>query len=86
MDRGKLADRIRILKESRKYSEAEEVIQHELQKSPEQSFLKTSLADVRLRQGRLKETRILIDEVLAQDPPQTLWLRFLAPLGGNHRT
>ena len=76
MDREKLPDRIRSLKESRRYSEAEEVIQHELQKNPEQSFLKTSLADIRLRQGRLAEARILIDEVLAHDPqhPEALFL------------
>jgi tetratricopeptide (TPR) repeat protein len=68
MDRGKLPDRIRNLKESRRYSEAEEEIRYELQKNPEQPFLKTSLADLRLRQGRLIEARILIDEVLARDP------------------
>ena len=53
---------------SRRYSEAEEEIRHQLQKNPEQSFLKASLADLYLRQGRLIETRILIDEVLALDP------------------
>lgn len=68
MDREKLPDRIRSSKESRRYSEAEEEIRYELQKNPEQSFLKTSLADVYLRQGRLIEARILIDEVLARDP------------------
>jgi tetratricopeptide (TPR) repeat protein len=68
MDREKLPDRIRILKESRKYSEAEEVIQHELQQNPDQSLLKTTLADLRLRQGHLTEARILIEEVLAHDP------------------
>lgn len=68
MDREKLQDRIRSLKESRRYSEAEEEIRRELQKSPEQSFLKASLADLYLRQGRLIEARILIDEVLGYDP------------------
>ena len=68
MDREELPDRIRSLKESRRYSEAEEEIRLELQKNPEQSFLKASLADLYLRQGRLIETRILIDEVLARDP------------------
>jgi tetratricopeptide (TPR) repeat protein len=80
MDREKLPDRIRSLKESRKYSEAEEVIQHELQQNPEQSFLKTSLADLRLRQGRLIEARILIDEVLAQDPQHPEALSVLGDL------
>ena len=68
MDRETLSDRIRSLKESRKYSEAEEEIRQELQKNPEQPFLKTSLAEVYLRQGRLIEARILIDEVLGYDP------------------
>jgi tetratricopeptide (TPR) repeat protein len=68
MDREKLPDRIRSLKESRKYSEAEEEIRQELQKNPEQPFLKTSLAEVYLWQGRLIEARILIDEVLGYDP------------------
>jgi tetratricopeptide (TPR) repeat protein len=68
MDREKLSDRIRSFKESRRYSEAEEEIRQELQKNPEQPFLKTSLADLYLRQGRLIEARILIDEVLATDP------------------
>jgi tetratricopeptide (TPR) repeat protein len=68
MDRENLSDRIRSLKESRRYSEAEKEIRQELQKNPEQPFLKTSLADLHLRQGRLIEARILIDEVLATDP------------------
>ncbi len=68
MDREKLSDRIRILKESGRYSDAEEEIRHELEKTPEQSFLKTSLADLYLRQGRSTEARILIDEVLSRDP------------------
>jgi tetratricopeptide (TPR) repeat protein len=80
MDREKLIDRIRSLKGSRRYSEAEEVIQHELQQNPEQSFLKTSLADVYLRQGRLTEARILIDEVLTRDPQHPKALSVLGDL------
>jgi tetratricopeptide (TPR) repeat protein len=80
MDRKKLPDRIRSLKESRRYSEAEEEIRRELQKNPEQSFLKASLADLYLRQGRLIETRILIDEVLAQDPQHPEALSVLGDL------
>jgi tetratricopeptide (TPR) repeat protein len=68
MDREELSDRIRILKESGRYSDAEEEIRHELEKTPEQSFLKTSLVDLYLRQGRSTEARILIDEVLSRDP------------------
>jgi tetratricopeptide (TPR) repeat protein len=80
MDREKLPDRIRILKESRRYSEAEEEIRQELQKTPEQSFLKTSLADLYLRQGRSIEARILIEEVLARDPQNPAALAVLGDL------
>ncbi|MEW6377367.1 MAG: tetratricopeptide repeat protein [Thermodesulfobacteriota bacterium] len=82
MDQEKLylPDRIRSLKESRRYSAAEEEIRCELQKNPEQSFLKTSLADIYLRQGRLIEARILIEEVLARDPQQPQALSVLGDL------
>ena len=80
MDRKKLPDRIRSLKESRRYSEAEEEIRSELEKNPEQSFLKMSLADVYLRQGRFIEARILTDEVLAQDPQHPEALSVLGDL------
>lgn len=67
-------DRIRLLKEQGKYDEASEVIRQGLEKNPQDSFLKTSLADLYLRQGRFTEGRILAEEVLAQDPrhPQAL--------------
>ena len=80
MDREKLVDLIRSLKESRRYSEAEEEIRQELQKNPEQSFLKASLADLYLRQGRFIEARILIDEVLAHDPQHPEALSVLGDL------
>ena len=69
-----LADRIRGLKEKRRFAEAEEEIQRELKKNPDQPFLKMSLADLCLRQDRLAQARILVEEVLAQDPqhPQAL--------------
>jgi len=82
MDREKLysLDRIRSLKESRRYSEAEGEIRRQLQENPEQPFLKTSLADLYLRQGRLIEARILIDEVLARDPQHPEALSVLGDL------
>jgi tetratricopeptide (TPR) repeat protein len=80
MDREKLPDRIRILKQSKRYSEAEEEIRYELQKTPEQSFLKTDLADLHLRQGRSIEARILIEEVLARDPQHPEALSVLGDL------
>jgi tetratricopeptide (TPR) repeat protein len=63
-----VSNRIRILKERGKYEEAEEEIRHGLEKNPYDSFLKTSLADLYLRQGHIIEGRILVEEVLAQDP------------------
>ena len=71
-----LADRIRSLKDRRRYAEAEEEIQRELKKNPDQPFLKMSLADLYLRQDRLAQARILVEEVLAQDPqhPQALYV------------
>jgi len=69
-----LPDRIRKLKKNGRYSEAEGMIQKELEKNPDQLFLKASLADLYLRQGRLADGRILVEEVLARDPghPQAL--------------
>ncbi len=67
-------NRIRLLKEKGRYDEAAEEIRHGLEKAPHDPFLKTSLADLYLRQGRFMEGRILAEEVLAQDPrhPQAL--------------
>lgn len=67
-------NRIRVLKESGKFEEAEEEIHKGLEENPDHSLLKTSLADLYLRQGRLAEGRILAEEVLTRDPqhPQAL--------------
>ncbi|MGQ9648283.1 MAG: tetratricopeptide repeat protein [Thermodesulfobacteriota bacterium] len=86
MDREKWIDRIRSFKESHRYSEAEEEIKRELQKNPEQPFLKTSLADLYLRQGRFTEARILIDEVLAHDPQHPEALSVLGDLFMRERS
>ncbi len=71
-----LFERIRSLKEKGKFAEAEEEIQRELEKKPDQSFLKATLADLFLHQDRLAEARILVDEILSRDPqhPQALYL------------
>jgi len=71
-----LFERIRNLKEKGKFAEAEEEIQRELEKKPDQSFLKATLADLFLHQDRLAEARILVDEILSRDPqyPQALYL------------
>ena len=51
--------RIRFLKEKGRMDEAAEEIRRGLEKNPHDLFLKTSLADLYLRQGRLSEGRIL---------------------------
>ncbi|MBI4763691.1 MAG: tetratricopeptide repeat protein [Deltaproteobacteria bacterium] len=72
----KVPDRIRLLKEKGRYDEAADEIRQGLEKNPHDLSLKTSLADLYLRQGSLAEGRILTEEVLAQDPrhPQALSL------------
>jgi tetratricopeptide (TPR) repeat protein len=66
--------RIRALKVSGKFAEAEREIGDGLREDPDNLLLKTSLADLFLRQERLAEARILAEEVLARDPghPQAL--------------
>jgi tetratricopeptide (TPR) repeat protein len=75
-DRLSLVERVRSLKEQHKFAEAEEEIRGEMEKKPNQPFLKTSLADLFLRQNRLAEARILAEEILSQDPqhPQALYV------------
>ncbi len=63
-----LPGRILSLKKSGRFEEAETEIRRGLEKNPHDSFLKTSLADLYLRQGRLVEGRILAEEVLTQNP------------------
>jgi tetratricopeptide (TPR) repeat protein len=60
--------RILSLKKRGRFEEAEREIRLCLGKSPHDPFLKTSLADLYLRQGRLVEGRILVEEVLARNP------------------
>jgi tetratricopeptide (TPR) repeat protein len=80
MDRGKLKDHLRSLKVRRGYLEAEEEIRKELQKNPDHPLLKTSLADLYFREGRLIEARLLIDDVLARDPRHPEALAILGDL------
>jgi tetratricopeptide (TPR) repeat protein len=75
-DRLSLVERVRSLKEQYKFAEAEEEIRGEMERKPNQPFLKASLADLFLRQDRLAEARILAEEILSQDPqhPQALYV------------
>jgi tetratricopeptide (TPR) repeat protein len=67
-------NRIRFLKEKGRFDEAAEEIRQGLEKNPQDLLLKTSLADLYLRQGLFAEGRILAEEVLTEDPrhPQAL--------------
>ncbi len=71
-----LVERIRRLKDRRQYAEAEQEIRKELEKKPDQPFLKANLANLFLHQDRLNEARILIEEILSHDPrhPQALYV------------
>ena len=73
-------NRIQLLKEKGRYDEAAEEIRQGLEKDPHDPFLKTSMADLYLRQGRLLEGRILAEEVLGQDPPHPPALSVLGDL------
>jgi len=68
------ANRIKSLKEKGRYGEAEGEIRRVLEKEPDDLFFRVSLADLYLRQDRLTESRVLIEEVMTQDPrhPQAL--------------
>lgn len=67
-------ERARDLKRKGKYQEAERELKDALGEDPANLLLKSSLADLYMRQGMLIEARILTEEVLAADPqhPQAL--------------
>ncbi|HSR13182.1 MAG TPA: tetratricopeptide repeat protein [Thermodesulfobacteriota bacterium] len=72
-----LPERIRALKGSRRYSEAEEEIRRELEKHPDHLYLRASLADLYLRQDRVGEARIITEEILSRDPQHAQGLSVL---------
>jgi tetratricopeptide (TPR) repeat protein len=74
------AQRIRRLKAEGKFTEAAAEIRMGLEQDPEDLALKTSLADLFQRQGRLSEGRILVEEVLARDPAHPEALSVLGDL------
>ncbi len=69
-------ERARDLKRKGKYQEAERELKDALGEDPANFLLKSSLADLYMRQGKLIEARILTEEVLAADPqyPQALFV------------
>jgi tetratricopeptide (TPR) repeat protein len=69
-------ERARDLKRKGKYREAEKELKHALGENPANFLLKSSLAELYMRQGKLIEARILTEEVLAADPqhPQALFV------------
>lgn len=67
-------ERARELKRKGKYHQAEEELKDALNEEPFNPLLKSSLADVYMRQAKPLEARILAEEVLTSDPghPQAL--------------
>ena len=67
-------ERARDLKRKGKYEQAEKELTEALEEAPAHLLLKSSLADLYVRQQRLVEARILTEEALASDPgyPQAL--------------
>ncbi len=67
-------ERARDLKQKGKYGQAEKELTEALEEAPAHLLLKSSLADLYVRQLRLVEARILTEEALASDPgyPQAL--------------
>ena len=61
-------ERARDLKRKGKYQEAERELIDALEEEPAHLLLKSSLADLYVRQGKVVEARILTEEVLASDP------------------
>jgi tetratricopeptide (TPR) repeat protein len=61
-------EQARDLKRKGKYHEAESELQEALGESPGNLLLKSSLADLYVRHGRLIEARVVAEEVLAAEP------------------
>ncbi len=59
---------------------SEEELRHELEKDPDNTFLKICLSEIYLRKRRLTEGRILVEEVLSQDPQNTRALSILGDI------
>lgn len=75
-----LPKRLHFLIDRKRFWEAEEEIRQALKENPENLFLKASLADLYLRQGRFSEGRILAEEILANDPQHPLALSVLGSI------
>jgi len=60
--------RARDLKAKRRYDEARQILERELEKNPADLRAKASLADLHYRTGRHKEALTLAGEILRDDP------------------
>jgi tetratricopeptide (TPR) repeat protein len=67
-------DRAKELKSQGKLEEAEREILEALDEAPDHSLLRSSLAHIYLRQGRLLEAKHLVGEILAKEPAFSLAL------------
>lgn len=61
-------EEIKEAKRARDYKKAEQLINSALEREPDSRFYRSQLADVYVRQGRLTEAEVLVDEVLQEDP------------------
>ena len=80
------ANRIRSLKEKGRYAEAEEEIRRVLEKEPDHLSFRLSLADLYLRQDRLTESRVPVEEGMTQDPQHPQALSFLGDILLKHHS
>ena len=69
-------ERARDLRKRGEYQEAEKVLKEALDEEPEHLLLRSSLAELYLRQGRLVEAKVLAEAILSLDPyyPQALYV------------
>jgi tetratricopeptide (TPR) repeat protein len=58
----------RALRREGKLAEAEQELHEALEEAPHHSLLRSSLANLYVRQGKLLEARMLVDEILTADP------------------
>jgi tetratricopeptide (TPR) repeat protein len=61
-------ERAKDLRRQGKFAEAEQELFEALEQAPQHSLLKSSLANLYVRQGKILEAKILVEEILAMDP------------------
>ncbi len=64
----KVTDKAFKLKQKNNYQQAREILEDALEKYPDNNFLKTSLADLFIKDNKQQDAENLIEEVLKDDP------------------